>query len=127
MSKKNKQRKIDKQIKHEESKFRELVESLLYGLDEYGVSFNIIKNNMAESFEESDNQFLRCPFAVEYSIPQSEHYCKTPFKGVMYLNESGSGFNVLRKERLISVDDPSWFFVGYANHLESELRALKHL
>lgn len=127
MSKKNKQRKIDKQIKHEEDKFRELIESLLFGLDEYGVTFNIIKNSMAEEFEESDNQFLKCPFAVEYSIPQSSNYCKKPFKGVMYLNESGSGFNIYRESRIIHIDDPAWFFVEYSNYLEAEIRALKHI
>ena len=121
MSKKNKQRKIDKQIKHEEDKFKELIESLLFGLDEYGVEFQIIRNSLAEKFEESDNQFLKCPFAVEYSIPQSEKYCKELFKGVMYLNENGSGFEIWREDYPISVDGPAWFFVGYANFLEHQI------
>ena len=122
MSKRKQQRKLDKQIKHEEDKFRELIESLLVGLDEYGVEFHIIPNNMAREFKESDNQFLKCPFAVEYCIPQSEKYCKEIYKGVMYLNENGSGFEVWREDWSISVDNSAWFFVGYANYLEQQLK-----
>ena len=126
MSKRKKQKKVEKQIENENNKYRELIKDLLYGLDEYGVHFQIVKNNLLKNYEDSDNQFLKCPFAVEYSIPQSEKYCSKLFKGRMYLNENGSGFVVWHEDYTITVDNPAWFFVEYANFLEQEVGKLNY-
>ena len=125
MSKKNKQRKLDKQLKHEENKYRELIEDLLYGLDEYGVQFEIVNNDMIKEFKDSDSQFLKSPLAVKYIIPSSEWHTGSLFSNLMYLNEAGNGFIIWREDISIDVDGPSWFFVGYSDFLERRIRELK--
>lgn len=125
MSKKNKQRKIDKKLQSEENKYKELITDLLYGLDEYGVEFEIVKNPRAKEFSDSENQFLQSPFAVRYSLPQSEIYTGTLFSNLMYLNEAGNGFMIWREDHSIDVEGSSWFFVEYSNFLEHKIRDLR--
>lgn len=116
MSKRNKERKIQKQQNTELRKYRELIKDLLYGLDKYGVKFEVVDNDNT-LFEDSDSEFLTCPFAVKYTIKRD----MVKFSDMIYLNDSGTGFVQWKNGEEVEVDSPSWFFIAYSDYLIDRL------
>lgn len=116
---------MSKKNKNKVNEEKQFIEELCFGLDEYNIKLKVIPNPDQKYYDDNDSQFLRWPYAIEYSVPNSARYLDKKYKGIMTIDENGTCLETDVNGTLYEVDNPAWFYVGYSVALEQKIVKLK--
>lgn len=97
---------------------KELITELADRLVEYSLEYEIIDNPELSWIDEKDDTYLNFPYAVKFTLYGSERF--VDYSVILNVNESRDGLEFWYEDYPISVDNPEWFFIGYANALEAQ-------